>query len=120
MFDRKTEVEAGSVSRNHSGGSAPGVEWSAVRSGRRHDLVGTSPPKRSAIHAGTVCMAARLVAAGCGSGAGGADGGGKESPAGREQAPLSGSCNNPESDWANSHSVSIPRKVETWGPHSWS
>lgn len=65
-------------------------------------------------------MAARIAAAagvaGGGSGGAGAGGGvsgGKESPAERQRAPASGSCNSPESDWADSRSESTPHTVET-------
>lgn len=104
------------MSPSRSGGSAPGRGWSVVRTGIGRDPGGTSPPMRAALHAGTACRAARLAAGG----AGGVDGGGRESPVERQQAPASGSCNSPESGWANSRSVSIPRTVGTSGPHSWS
>lgn len=109
------------MSPSRSGGSAPGLGWSAARSGVRRDPEGTSPPRRAELRAGTACTAAPF-AAGVGSGGvGGVDGGGgRGSPAGRQQALAFGSCNSPESDWADSRSVSIPRTVGTSGPHSWS
>lgn len=109
------------MSPNRSGGSAPGLGWTAARSEEGRDPEGTSPPTRAALHAGTACTAARLAAGGGSGGVGGVvDGGGRESPAERQQAPASGSCNSPESGWADSRSVSIPRTVGTSGPHSWS
>lgn len=112
-FARKTEAEAGLVSPIRSDDSAPGRGWSEARTGVKRDPEGTSPPRQAVLRAGTACTAARLAA-------GGVDGGGKESPAERQQAPASGSCNSPESGWADSRSVSIPRTVGTSGPHSWS
>lgn len=115
-FGRKTEAEAGWVSLSRSDYSAPGRGWSGARTGVERDPEGTSPPRQAALHAGTACTAARLAAGGVG----GVDGGGRESPVERQQAPASGSCNSPESGWADSRSVSIPRTVGTSGPHSWS
>lgn len=105
------------MSPSHSGCSAPGRGWSAARPRGGRDPAGTSPPRRAAPRAGTACTAARLVAGG---GVGGVGGVGRESPAERQQAPASGSCNSPESGWADSRSVSIPRTGGTSGPHSWS
>lgn len=104
------------MSPSRSGGSAPGRGWSAVRTEEGHDPEGTLPPKRAALYAGTACRAARLAAGAVG----GVDGGGRESPVGKQQALASGSYNSPESGWADSRSVSIPRTVGTSGPHSWS
>lgn len=101
------------MSPSRRGGSAPGLGWTEARPGEGGDPEGTSPPTRAALHAGTACTAARLAA-------GVVDGGGRESPAERQQAPASGSCNSPESGWADSRSESIPRTVGTSGPHSWS
>lgn len=111
-----------------SGGSAPGRRRSLCQwcSGGGRDPEGTSPPRLAAPSAGTACTAARCAAAVAVGGVGGVDGGavdgggGRESPAGRRQAPASGSCNSPESGWVDSRSVSIPRTVGTSGPHSWS
>ena len=119
-FGRKTEAEAGWVSPNRSGDSAPGRGWSAARPGGGRDPGGTSPPRRAAPRAGTACRAARLGAGGESGGVRGAGGGGRGSPPGKRQAPASESCNSPESGWADSRSVSIPRTVGTSGPHSWS
>lgn len=108
------------MSPSRSGGSAPGRGWSAVRPWGGRDPEATSPPRQAALHAGTACTAARLAAAGGSGGVGVVDGGGRQSPDERQQAPASGSCNSPESGWVDSRSVSIPRTVGTSGPHSWS
>ncbi len=100
------------MSPSRSGGSAPGRGCSEARTWGGRDPEGTLLPRRAALHAGTACRAARLAADGVG--------GGRESPAERQQAPASGSRNSPESGWADSRSVSIPRTVGTSGPHSWS
>lgn len=104
------------MSPSRSGGSALEWGWAGARTTVGRDPEGTSPPMLAAPRAGTSCRAARLAAGGVS----GVGGGGRESPAGRQQAPASGSCNSPESGWADSRSVSIPRMVGTSGPHSWS
>lgn len=103
------------MSPSRSDGSAPGRGWSGAQTGVGRDLEGTSLPRQAAMHAGKACRAARSAADGVGRA-----GGGRESPVERQQAPASGSCNSPESGWADSRSVSIPRTVGTSGPHSWS
>lgn len=65
-----------------------------------------SPPW-AAPDPGTLCKAGRCsLTAGC------------RSTHSEKQALASGRCSSPESDWVGSHSVNIPRRVETWGPHS--
>lgn len=101
---------------SHSGGSAPTQGWCAARWGEQWDPGGTSLLKRVVVHAGTACTAARV---GVGDEPGCAHCG-RQSLAGKRQGPASGSRNSPGSDWANSRFVSIPRRVGTSDPHSWS
>lgn len=90
-FGRKTG--AGWVSPSRSGGSVPGRGWSVAPSRGGRDPEGTSPQMRTALNAGTACTAARLAVGGVSV----VVGGGIESPVGRQEAPASESCNNPES-----------------------
>lgn len=99
--------EEGSELPSRSDGLAPG-ERLRVQLGGGRDPEETSPP-RAAPDPGTECKTCRRSPTA----------GGRSTHA-ETQALASGRCNSPESDWVGSHSVNIPRTVETWGPHSWS